>query len=165
MFAEQLWHRRSCDFEVQAEMGGETLNKSQRRRRRVKRLKEQAVIWQSTLGSMPEGAMQTFSAVKPNTDLGQQEPWMRAPPHVVEYDEYPAIRPGKMEGFARNAAEKRTSDREQRIVQFRSLCVGILAQPRIAHIAQTRFNQWAEKNAESSISLRTAQAYLKLIRR
>lgn len=90
-------------------------------------------------------------------DLYGQDAWERAPPHVVVFDESPAVIQEALEEMSRNAGSERRRDKAERIARMKSLYADIWGKRGTAHIVVKR---WREAG-EDEISVRTVQAYFK----
>lgn len=132
--------------------------KSKRRRANERQRKALQAKFDEELGPIPYYILEAAETLPQNTGtISGQDNWERAPPHVVEWDEFPAVDKGKLVEMSQAAASERSRERAERISQMKSMCHDIWGQRGAAHIVAKR---WRDSD-EEEVSIRTIQQYIR----
>jgi hypothetical protein len=139
-------------------MARKGLTKGQRRRANQRRRKQSAILWEETMGPVPEHIEQFFKSVEPNiTTIERGEPWENAPPHMVDYDECPGLNTDALTRLNEKASVSRTQERNQQISELKAKYLNYWGKR-----GGARFIAKAETDTGSPITGRTVQKYFKL---
>jgi hypothetical protein len=95
------------------------LTKTQKRRASRTRLKKAAKLFEQTMGPPPQIPEDLILALGVNTDCPAtppdlQEPWERAPDHIVKWGELPRLDHAELTRMTKEASESRTYESDLR---------------------------------------------------
>jgi hypothetical protein len=94
-----------------------SLTKGQRRRANERRRKKAAEHFLAA-GPMPAYTAEFLRYIKSKSNLDrplEKEPWMKAPAHMVEYDEWPSLKKSEVGRLSRAGCEGQVGKRDDQI--------------------------------------------------
>ena len=138
-------------------MGDKRPTKSARRRANERKRKAAAANFAAELGPVPDHIRQAAKDLCDNTsqDL-RQEPFERAPAHMVDYDEYPTINKSALREISKAAADERSLSRAETKSELKRLYAdiwGTRGSPKL-------ISKMHEEAGQGKISERTIRQYM-----
>ncbi|MGV3554236.1 MAG: hypothetical protein ACO1OD_03165 [Croceibacterium sp.] len=135
-------------------------SKSRRRRRNEKRRHLMVEDFEQRVGPMPDYLVDFAGTLGATPKIGAQEAFERAPAHLVDCTDLPAVKSEVLQEMSRIAAERRTLDMNERIDEMQRHCPEFGKRGKARRVAEA----WNRECPEDPVSIRTVQKYFKLRR-